>query len=131
MKLRTRDGSLEIVVDDVRLDVAPTTATERNALYNRCTTTTSKRGVAVDKTDTPKFNRELFALTVKNWGPLLDAQGNALPGTGVCDEDGTPIPCTEETKRNIAERNPEWVQDVLKRAARIDEEATATEQGNS
>ncbi len=111
MRLRTKDTSFWVTVNNVRLEVSPRPAGEQDRLLNACITKTYKRGGREDREiDSAKYNTELFVRTVRAW-------------EGAEDEHGQPLECTVENKRAVAENNIVWAQDVLD-AADAGKEAT-------
>ena len=118
MNLKTKPSTtgFPIIVGNASLTVDPMAASELTRL--REAHTTFKRGV--EKVNGAKLTAAMFDRVVLGWGPLKDADGKIIPGSGINDEDGNPLDCTSENKRTIYEHNPDFVADVLKE---MDEEA--------
>lgn len=128
MNLKTKSSStgFAITVGNASLTVDPMSASELTRL--REAHTTVKRGV--EKVDGTKLTAAMFDRVVKGWGPVCDADGKTVPGSGINDEDGTPLECTSANKRLIYEHNPDFVADVLKEMDEQNAERRLSQEGN-
>lgn len=115
-KLRTSPATgFTIYVGSDPIVVCPLSSSKLAQLRKANTTIT--RGV--EKIDGSSLTKDIFDQTVKSWGPEI------------VDENGQPLPCTSEVKRNLCEYDSGFVNEVLAEMEEVEKARRNGERGNS
>lgn len=118
MRLRTRkDVTYWIEVEDARVEVRPLSASEIMEIERKHTKRRFRQGQWIEERNDRKFAEEVWCRTVLNWENIFD-------------EDGNPLPCTDENKKLVRDLNPEFALEVLERAREAGRVAQEAEEKN-
>jgi len=99
MKLRTKEREIEIKIEDAVITVRSLPFSKLIELKEKFTEIHNDK----EKVNEHKLTKAFFCEMVKDW-------------QGIYDEEGNPLPCTEETKQIVWDFNPFFADELLRQA---------------